>query len=233
MSGSVIEKVRKLRALAESANVHEAAAAAAAAERLIQEHNLSEAALHVDNEDEPVTYEGVAEMGPTIATWQSNLLHYLQRAYQCCGFYKPVWTGKRSHRFVAYGRPQDLDTLKYQFAFFTAEITRLCAAAAKGKGRTFANSFRLGAAQAIGDALYEARKVARTTATSTALVVVDRRAELSKNRRDHDVPDLKSSRPSSYRVDGDGFAAGKRAGANINQRSQIGASGTRLLGGVR
>src|SRR2546421_209940 len=43
---AVIEKVRKLRALATSQNAHEAAAAAAAADKLIQEHRLSEAELH-------------------------------------------------------------------------------------------------------------------------------------------------------------------------------------------
>ena len=40
MNQAVIEKVRKLRALAQSQNLNEAAAAAKAAERLIQEHNL-------------------------------------------------------------------------------------------------------------------------------------------------------------------------------------------------
>lgn len=231
---AILDKIRKLRALSTSSNVHEAAAAAAAAERLIQEHNLSEAELSVDEEDEHVTYEGVADLGGRIATWQSNLLYHLSRAYQCSGYYKtfyPEGAKTAANRYVAYGRPQDLETLKYQFAYFSAEITRLSLQwRGTGSGRTWLNSFRLGAVQAIGAALSETRSAARKTATSSALVVVDRRADLAKSRRDQDHPDLRSTSSRSSAIDGDGFAAGQRAGAGINQRSAIGAGGTRLLG---
>lgn len=228
MSSTLIDKVRKLRALAESSNVNEAAAAAAAAERLIQEHNLSEATLHLNEDDEHVEKANVVEMGATVATWHSVLLAHLQKAYQCCGFIDRP-DGKSV--FIAYGRRQDIETLQYQFAFFTSEITRLCERLTKGKGRTFANSFRLGAVSAIADALFEARRTTRQAASSTALVVVDRRAELAKERRDDDHPDLRQSNARSYQLNQNAFAMGKRAGANINQRSQIGAAGNRLLGG--
>lgn len=235
-AASILDKVRKLRALATSANVHEAAAAASAAERLIQEHNLSEAELSVNEEDEAVTYDAISEHGSKIATWQSNLLWHLARAYQCCGFFRffrvHVTVGyETTHRYVAYGRKQDLETLRYQFAFFTSEIDRL-AAGGRGFGRTWLNSFRLGAVSAIGEALYETRKVTRAAASSTALVVVDRRAEVAEKKRNEDHPDLRSKKSSS-RIDETAFAIGKRAGASINQKSALGSAGERLLGGRR
>jgi len=72
---------------------------------------------------------------------------------------------------------------------------------------------------------------ARSHATSTALAVVDNRAAMSKARRDADFPDLKSGSKSGSTVDGEAYAAGKRAGASINSRTQIGAGGARMLGG--
>lgn len=231
---SIIDKIRKLRALADSSNVNEAAAAAAAAERLIQEHNLHEAEFSIDDgELERVTYDLIAEMGKTIATWQSDLLLFLTHAYQCSGVYKTrriATLRSRSCRFVAYGRKEDLDTLRYQYAFFTAEIVRLCELQTRGRGRTFKNSFRLGAVRAIGEALREARQVSRSAATSTSLVIVDRRAELAKDKRDQDMPGLRSKGARSNLLDRDGFELGKKAGAGITQNAQIETSGCRLLG---
>lgn len=232
MNAAVIDKIRKLRALASSASVHEAAAAAAAAERLIQEHNLTEASVQVetDGDGEPVTHDVVADVGGVrIVTWQSYLLHYLGQAYQTCGFFQR----KRGEGYVykAYGRPADLATLRYQFAFFSAEITRLAALECKGRGKTFANSYRLGAVTAIAEALSTVRRETRASAVSSALVVVDRRAELAQEARDNQNPDIKTRSASTSRLDGEAYAAGKRAGARINQRGQLGANGAKLLGG--
>jgi hypothetical protein len=221
----ILDKIRKLRALATSSNVHEAAAAAAAAERLIQEHNLSEAELQTE-EDVPVTREDTATFGKHVANWQSNLLFHLGRAYQCSGFYARTGNG---FVFRCYGRPQDIETLRYQYAFFTAEITRLAASQCKGQGRTYHNSFRLGAVKAIGEALKTANHDARKQATSSALVVVDQRADLAKATRDKENPDLRNSSGGSSNINGQAYAAGQRAGANINQRTAIGQGGTRLL----
>lgn len=220
----ILDKVRKLRTLATSSNVHEAAAAAAAAERLIQEHNLAEASLEIDAAEETVTYERVTEFGQQVPSWQGVLLVHLARAYQCSGFIRP---GMKSS-YIAYGRPQDIATLKYQYAFFTAEITRL-AKVGKGRGRTWLNSFRIGAVQAIAESLRVTQTAARQQATSSALVVVDERAARAEKRRNQDNPNLESRNRSAFRVDPHGLAAGRRAGSSINQRSQIGAGGTRLL----
>lgn len=228
---SILDKIRKLRALSQSSNVNEAAAAAAAAERLIQEHNLSEAALHVEGAaDDEVTNENALDLGSTIVAWQSNLIVHLMRAYQISGFYETSRSdGARSKSFVAYGRKEDIDTLRYQFAFFTAEVTRL-AERTKGQGRTFANSFRLGAVAAIGEALQSARQATRSGATSSALVVVDRRAELAKEAMNAAHPKLRKRQASSSRLDGRAYDLGKKAGAGIHQSAQITTSGARLLG---
>ncbi len=228
MSTAILEKVRKLRALATSANVHEAAAAAAAAERLIQEHNLSEAEIHVDAENERVDSGlGVEVTYKKIPTWANNLAENLATAYQCAGIWRGTVDG---FRYTVFGRPDDIATFRYQFAFFSAEVTRLAEQASRGKGRTFGNCFRLGAVAAISEAIDNVRRKARAFATSTALVVVDRRAELAKERRAVECPGMRSSGGSSSRFDQRAFDQGKRAGAGISQRSALAPSGARLLG---
>jgi uncharacterized protein DUF2786 len=227
-ASGLIAKIQKLRALAQSANVHEAAAAAAAAEKLIQEHSLSEAELEVGAAglDDPVLCEEAAVLpGRKLATWQTQLLVVLCQSYQCSGFYRrsvarngALRSEEPGSRFMAYGRKQDVEMLRYQFAWFSAEVTRLALKFGQGQGRTYANSFRLGAVQAISASLFEARRAARNQASSQALVLVDSRAEKALAQRDQDHPDLVTRSRSAGNVDPEGYAAGQRAGALLSQK---------------
>lgn len=215
----IIEKIRKLRALATSDNVNEAAAAAAAAERLIQEHNISEAQFHVETADDAPTWETLEYARSE--TWLSVLRHGLSRAYQCRGIYL-------GSNYQVFGRREDIETFKYQLAFFALEITRLCKRHSRGKGRAWANSFRIGAAQAVVEALKATNEAVRSVATSTALAVVDGRAMRAEQALRHQYPNTHKKRagqPTSQ----EGMNAGRKAGAGLNQRSQLGANGVRML----
>lgn len=230
---SIIEKVKKLRALATSSNVNEAASAAAAAERLIQEHALHEAQLCEDEEDEiPIDpEEPIDTFGSKTPSWRSSLLAGLAKQYRCaCWLTRGRNNGKRETYFRAVGRPSDLDVFRYQAAFFTSEILRLTEREGKGQGRTWRNSFAHGAVSAVLEAMRTANQEARSTATGAALVRVDVAAAKALALRDTIVPSLRKGSASRYSLDGSAYAQGRRAGAGINQRSQIGAGGMRLLG---
>jgi hypothetical protein len=220
----IIEKIRKLRALAQSDNVNEAAAAAAAAERLIQEHNFSEAELQSPDTDEAILSDHL-DMGARVAGWKSILLRALADAYQCAGV-----LNRRTQRYIFYGRPKDIETFRYQYAFFTVEIERLAQRHTKGKGRGYAASFRLGAAVAICDALRETTREARNVATSSALAVVDNRAAAARQRMLSQHTRLRSGGRVGA-SDTRAYEAGKQAGAGINRHTAIGAGGIRLLAG--
>ena len=231
---AIVDKIRKLRALASSANLNEAAAAAAAAERLIQEHNLAEAEIAASGEapaDERVEAEEIGTFKGKLATWQSNLVVHLMMAYQCSGY----WQRTRrngvivGYRFVAYGRPSDLATFRYQAAFYALEIERLAQESGQGRGRRFLNSFRLGAVRAIGEALAAVRAEVKLAATTTALAVVDQRAEEAKRRRDEENGDLLNGRKRPSQVDREAYQAGREAGSLINQRAALGEGTSRRL----
>lgn len=223
---NIIEKVRKLRALATSDNVNEAAAAAAAAERLIQEHALSEVQL-VEEAERPVDGGSLMSFGSRTPRWMSGLLAGLAKQYRCA-----CWIDARmgEKTFRAVGTPSDLEILRYQSAYFTSEITRLAERQGKGKGKTWRNSFCLGAVTAVLEAMREANTQARAAATSSALVRVDQAAADALAFRDSLVPNLRAQSASRRRIDFNAYTAGKKAGANLNQRTQLSGTGARLLG---
>lgn len=234
----VIAKVQKLRRLATSSNVHEAAAAAAAADRLIQEHNLAEAQLEAEGheggerageDDDPLFV-----YGPRAASWQVNLVVRLSKHYGCAGYQqsrfdvrtqRTVWVQK------VIGRPSDIATVRYMVAWLTHEIERL-ARGHKGEGRAWLNSFRHGAVHGVCQAMADERKAvqqeAQRAGASAAIVVVNARLDLATEERDRLHPDLKKSHTAGATNAG-GYAAGERAGRNIHRGGQLAAGAGRAL----
>lgn len=227
VSLELLDKVRKLRVLAQSENVHEAAAAAAAAERIIQEHRIAEAELG-DESAEPVEAQILDEFGNAIPSWRGNLSITLEKAHGCAGYVsRKKVPGRRV--FVTVGRASDVATVRYLYAWISTEIARLCEAATKaGKigGRTARNSFCLGAVAGVREAMLGAVESARRKASSEALVHLDARAEAAKAA----LPEgLRSASRSSFHLDAGAYHDGKRAGASLHAGKAIGGAGGRLL----
>jgi hypothetical protein len=236
MSQAIIDKVRKLRQLAQSSTANEAANAAAAAERLIQEHRIAEAELESDTEENiaPIT-DYLVEPGTSAISWRSQLITALCRAYSCA-----VWQASKrdetSYRtklaWGVVGTPADVETVRYQYAYLTTEIVRLAAShPIKLKGKREFNSFYLGACAGIRNAMSVATKAAREQAvaslsTSTALLRLDERLERAKAALPKDLRSKGSFRSA---ISGDAYEAGRSAGASIHQGARLGHGGTKLL----
>ncbi len=105
-----MEKVRKLRALATSSNIHEAAAAAALAEHLLHEHELEEADVPATNGEEPreraeLAGEYLDSHGANVTRWRSMLANYLARVHGCTTVDRAtVERGGREHFLEGAGR---------------------------------------------------------------------------------------------------------------------------------
>jgi hypothetical protein len=230
---SVIDKVRKLRNLSTSSNLNEAATAARLAEKLIQEHCLAEAELEITEGSNEVTIEdgiAVTDWNQRQTRWQNVMLTYLTQAYACEGVLR--YNADRKLGFYCIGRPSDIATVRYQYAYFAVELVRLANLLAprdlnRGEGKHWHNSFYLGAVQAIGESLAAAKKEVRAQASSSALAIVDKHADDAAALMKHKYP---SSRSVSFKsnIDADAWRTGHQAGSTLQSKPGLG-SGVRGL----
>ena len=237
---AVVEKIRKLRALATSANVNEAATAAALADRLIQEHGLSEAQLEAEGvgpKEAPVQADTpLAEYGQRAPSWAKILANRLVTHFDCACFSDTVrnpLTRERRKVVRIVGRPSDVETVRYFYAWLSVEIERLAQADARGQGRRFANGFRQGAVDGVMTAMEvskaAARGAAKAAGASAAIVLVDaREAEADALMREKN-PKLRTV-SFGGRVQRDGYERGQEAGRRINRDAHLTGAGAKQLG---
>jgi hypothetical protein len=234
----LIAKIQKLRRLSTSNNVHEAAAAAAAADKLIQEHGLEEAQLQADGESGERPSEDEQPFGDwhgRTPQWQLRLAIGLLRHYDCASYRNNTWSSGRTTLHVI-GRPSDVASARYMYLWLSLEVERL-AQGERGNGRSYINSFRHGAVQGVLNAMYVSKRDARHAAetenkvSSTALVLIDSRADEAKRALETKHLDLRTGRSIGGANNFDGFRAGERAGRNLHRdHAAIGSGGTRSLG---
>ena len=169
----IIEKIKKLLALANSSNEHEAALAASHAQRLLSEHNLAmadiEAAHKPDKADKVET-----AVSKTLLKWVRYLSAGVSTAFDCQAIHHPA-TGKMT--FIGVGA--DVQGAAYTFTYLERTVRKLCANYMKQQvSPTLANrhrellrqSYYLGAVSTINTSLREQQ--VQTPATTGALVPV-------------------------------------------------------------
>jgi hypothetical protein len=229
----VLERIQKLRALEGSPNVHEAATAAALADKLIQQHKLEEAELEAgtgerserpDEAPDPLLQERRA------TTWKWRLASGLARHYDVALYRQSVLDSAESGRdFLAQpprrgvvsalrmvGRPSDLAALRWMFAWLSTEIEQLAGRAVVGRGRRWGNAFRIGAVSTVVTALAQSKAALEPGAcASNASIILAQRGEQADRRMRELHPDLGVARLGSA-TDAHGFEAGKLAGHSID-----------------
>ena len=233
---NIIEKVRALRNLAQNsaATVDEAAAAARAAELLIQKHSLAETEIAAIRENvEPITDDETAltDWGQRQTVWQNILIHGLAKAYNCESVLK--WDKFGHPGIYAIGRATDVALLRYQYAFFVVEMTRLAHNLApktltRGAGKTWHNSFYRGAVRAILDSLKTAKQEVRAQATSAALIVLDQHMQAIEAFKAQKYPHA-TVKQFGGNLDPDAYQKGMQAGANLNPKPGLGPGVRGLL----
>lgn len=234
---NIIEKVQKLRALAQNsaATVDEAAAAARAAELLIQKHSLAETELEairinvepIADDENPLT-----DWGQRQTVWQNILIHGLAKSYNCSSVMK--WDKLGRPGIYAIGRASDVALLRYQYTFFVVELTRLAHALApktltRGSGKTWHNSFYRGAVHAILESLKTAKAEVRAQANQAALIVVDQHMRAIEAFKAQKFPSSSTTTMASGHIDPDAYAKGMEAGANLNPKPGLGPGVRGLL----
>ncbi len=209
-----LERARKLLALGESENEHEAALALARAQVLLERHEIELAELEgsSDSAESDALTEGSWDSGSgsTSPKWKLYLASALAKANGCTLFYA-------GSKITVCGRQSDVRNVARLWAWMVPEIDRITRKQCAGKGRSYANSFRVGCSLAIRDAIRKERdalrEAMRGTVSETALTVVDRRVSVAQSwmQSRHRL-----GRGSTGRVgSSEGFAAGQSAGADV------------------
>lgn len=220
----VIEKVKKLLALGESDNEHEAAAATARAHALMEKHEIAEAMLGEEQDEEPVGEHELGDEGQRRSGWRGSLANVLADANGCRAFTRTRHHPRRV-RLQLVGRPRDVERVRVLFGACVAEIDRLAAKETRGRGARFARAFRYGCVVAIEKAvtaekqrlreemLEDARRQGRLVDFKRALVAVDNRGQDAGAWVKANLHLTPARQPAP--IDGQGFQAGSRAGSGI------------------
>jgi len=229
----VIEKVRKLLALSTSSNQHEAALAAAHAQRLLAEHNLTMSELEVREEG---AGEVILEVAKTVPKWLSALFATVANGFDCF----PIVTSTESCsrlRFIGVGEDPAVAccTLQYLMQELRRLATTYLRASEAAQGRLSASdrqrvrsSYLLGGVQGVRQAL--AAQKAQTPTTSTALVPV--KDALIKQYREQQIGAVRMQRSRRSTVLAAAFQQGKSDGAALQIRPESGTDEEPLLPGL-
>jgi hypothetical protein len=216
---SIIEKVQKLISLSKSSNINEAAAAAAAANKLIDQYRLSEADLNSETElDDPLIEDsGFVYETKKIIGWKSNLAINLASHYGCAIMNSTFYpSGRKVSRYKLFGKKSDIEITRYMFSWLTNECIRLCQKEAHGRGKIFAQSYCQGFVAGIKSQLETSRNAVKKEATSSAIIKIDSREKESLNFRNK-LYSLKAGKyQSASKIDPAAFSAGLNKGKSLH-----------------
>ncbi len=209
----LIARVRKLLALANSPNVHEAAAAAAAAQALIERHRLGR--LLEAEADDPITggRDTPLDVAKRPRRWKQVLASSLASANGCVAYSAEV--GRETHLLLA-GRASDRTAVAALWEWLVSRIEWLSATHGAGRNRAWHEAFRIGAAEVIVARLHESRAVEQAALGEAALVRVlpalaARAAAVSEFVDAH----LRLAAGRVLQVDARGLASGRAAGVGV------------------
>ena len=228
-------KIKKLLALAgNNPSREEAAAALAKAQALMTEHHIEQLQVTDVEEDDLLTFWDKDD-GISGALWKSDLAYCIARANNCF-----CYTSGKS--IGVCGKPSNIKTANYIVAYCITQINSLSDSHAKGLGRSYVNSFKLGCVHAIREAIErerkesEARMLAIAAASNDCRAVVRLDNALAISKREYARAEstarskvkLRSVSSPSRKLNGSGYRAGKTAGAGIYGSSKGSSAAKRI-----
>ncbi len=234
MSSAIIDKVKKLLALSKSSNIHEAAAAAGAANKLIDEYRLSEIDIAIEGIDSDSIVEDDSYIYETgrITQWKVDLISTLGSHYGVVDYiFSSYPEGRKVSKFKLVGRSSDIQIVRYMFAWLNGECQRLANAQVKGQGHVVVASYCRGFVAGIAIQLHASRQEVQKTATSSAIIKLDARFQESEKFMHSKYNNIKTvSTKSHSQLSPQAYMAGQQQGKNIHLGSAMSGSKTKLLG---
>jgi hypothetical protein len=218
----IIDKIRKLLALATSSNEHEAALAASHAQRLLSEHNLAMA--DIETEIKPQSADRIeTSVSKTLPKWVRHLSAGVSSAFDCQAIHHPS-TGKMT--FIGVG--VDVQIAAYTFAYLDRTVRKICSSYMKNHvndaipnrhRELMRQSYYLGAVSTITSRLRE-QKI-RTPITPGALVPI--KEGLIKKAMFEMGPTRTVRSRKSY-INSHAYTKGQQDGSNVGIHKGIGSN---------
>jgi hypothetical protein len=215
---ALLDRVRKLLALAGSPNAHEAAQAAARAQALVARHQLEAwlaAEDAVEADPDPITDGREAPLDTARRTrkWKIVLAGSLAEANGCVAW---VWARPGEERICVVGRERDRAVVRVLWDALLKRVEWASATAGPGKDRAWHEAFRIGAADAIALRLAAVATEARADFGETALARIDHRAGAHREALDRFVrEELGLGKGRALRVHARAYDSGRKAGAEL------------------
>lgn len=241
MEEAVLSKIQKLLNMtqANGASVHEAEVAAAAAQRLMTQHRISVSDLKPYKEEE-ISNKRFIYSGERVVQWKSWLGQVIAEVNGCktyIGYENGIRkNGREGHliKIRVIGRDSDVQIVDYFFNYLVREVERFCKALNNGRGKTWSNSFKMGATRAIVDRLRAAHEQVKTESGSQAIVKLDmRQAEIDEWAKKLNLRDVKNA--SNINWNANAYIKGKEIGEKIQLNKGVSgktAGDTKLLGAI-
>lgn len=227
----IVELVTKLKKLSvNNSNKEEAALAAQRMQELATKYKISQAEILEAEEDKPEInqHEFYTEKGPRFTRWKLQLAYRLAQINGCAAIRSQGYKYKHSGRIdpakmIIVGTVESVQIVTYMFAYIVKEIERLSKKAlvkynlelgqyGKG-GKSYANAFKVGAADMVIRRLNEQRSDI-VQENENALVVIDREYNQSLTWLENQFA-VKRSNCSPRASNADGYYDGLDAGKNI------------------
>ena len=243
----VIDKIRKLLALAQSPNENEAAIAAAKAQELMAEYEFTEVDLiHREINEQKFDTGRLA-----IPKWKMDLARFIASAYGCRWYYNTGYCFDRglpdelksNGQITFYGPELDVEIALYVYEFCSKTVERMTVEYMKstktskpntGQRVKERNSYQLGLARSLGkkiddfageNRIKNETKSNQQGMTGKDLMIIKRDA-LKKYA---DSLSLKSGGGSKQTLSSEGYNQGQQDGKNIQIRTAVnGKSGGQL-----
>ena len=226
---NILNKIKNMLELAANAGTeHEAALAASMAHKFMEKHNLCmEEVSEFSVDDTEIREEAVHESG-RLATWKMNLLHRgVAPVFNCRVL---ISSGYRKRTLKLVGTKDDMAVARVTYNYLVHAVERLSKRHARGCGRSYINSYKLGAVATICSRLKAQARENReevqqyATKTGTALAVV----------KDANLVDYMSRYSGHYRTsqsnrDHGGYSHGRSDGNRVSLNAQINGSSNNLI----
>ena len=233
ITGDLIQRLQKVRALTESSVPGEAAAAAAKLQEILLKYNLDMEDIEEDSPEVDDRYvREDLELGATsgnMINWRRILLSGIARSLMCAAF---GYQG--TPKMVIVGQKHNIEIVRHFYDYLSYEISRLADVTwerARGRtrehGRSWKSSFYNGAVDVVVQRLEEKYKqVSRQDSQTRALAL---RSEQDLNDAVGNLIGRVGKNTVRQRHSKSGYSRGARAGKKFNLDRPVGGGGANRL----